>query len=86
MQIRKNILWPAILLMATSVGFAQKPKTILQTSAIVFKGHRNQARGLRKQMLRMDNKHAASAVGLFSKHHLVFGKIKGAQRTHGRIF
>jgi hypothetical protein len=86
MQIMKNILWPAILLMATSVGFAQKPKTIMQTSAIVLNGHRNQARGLRKQIQRMHKKHAASAVALFSKHHLVFGKSKGARRTNGRIF
>jgi hypothetical protein len=32
MQILKNILWPAILLMATSVGFAREPKTITQST------------------------------------------------------
>ena len=32
MQIMKNILWPAILLMATSVGFAREPKTFMQTT------------------------------------------------------
>jgi hypothetical protein len=32
MQIMKNILGPAILLMATSVGFAREPKTFTQTS------------------------------------------------------
>jgi len=33
MEIMKNILWPAILLMATSVGFAREPKTFTQTTS-----------------------------------------------------